>query len=113
MDLHIFPGGARDASQESSEIVEGNDDESPDHMAIMEGLNDHSYWALRSRSSKLEEEIQATIRETARLKMVLKEKEKLVDDIRKSLAVKKLRKIMQMSERASVQDAMKSLELVK
>ena len=72
--------------------VENNPQNNPsgyaDHLALME-LNDHTFWTLRSRGLKLDEDIRASVKEIGRLKLILREKEKSVDELRTKIESKK------------------------
>ena len=94
--------------------VENNPQNNPqgyaDHLAMME-LNDHTFWTLRSRGLKLDEDIRASIKEIGRLKLILSEKEKLVDDLRTKIESKKFHKAVLIAERNQVEDALKALDM--
>ena len=81
-----------------------------DHLAMIE-LNDHTFWTLRSRGLKLDEEIRAAIKEIARLKLILREKEKIVDELRMKIESRKFKKSVLVAERNSVQEALRALDL--
>ena len=81
-----------------------------DHLAMME-LNDHTFWTLRTRGLKLDEEIRASIKEIARLKLILREKEKIVDELRMKIESRKFKKSVLVAERNSVEEALRALDL--
>ena len=81
-----------------------------DHLAMME-LNDHTFWTLRTRGLKLDEEIRASINEIARLKLILREKEKIVDELRMKIESRKFKKSVLVAERNSVEEALRALDL--
>ena len=94
--------------------VENNPQNNPqgyaDHLALME-RNDHTFWTLRSRGLQLDEDIRASIKEIGRLKLILSEKEKLVDDLRTKIESKKFHKAVLIAERNQVEDALKALDM--
>ena len=94
--------------------VENNPQNNPqgyaDHLALME-RNDHTFWTLRSRGLQLDEDIRASIKEIGRLKLILSEKEKLVDDLRTKIESKKFHKAVLVAERNQVEDALKALDM--
>ena len=94
--------------------VENNPQNNPqgyaDHLALME-RNDHTFWTLRSRGLQLDEDIRASIKEIGRLKLILSEKEKLVDDLRTKIESKKFQKAVLIAERNQVEDALKALDM--
>ena len=96
------------------EAIENNPQNNPpgyaDHLALME-LNDHTFWTLRSRGLKLDEDIRASIKEIGRLKLILREKEKLVDELRAKIESKKFQKSVLVAERNQVEDALKALDM--
>ena len=72
-------------------------------------MSPHTFWTLRSRGLKLDEDIRASIKEIGRLKLVLREKEKSVDELRMKIESKKFQKSVLIAERNQVEDALKSL----